>query len=195
MIILQNTVISDDIRDKFFVCQLDKCKGACCVEGDLGAPLADDELQILQDNYEIIKPYLSAEGQQAIEEQGLYIEDWEGDYSTTTIGDRECAYAIYDENKMLKCGIEQAYLDGKISWRKPISCHLYPIRITKYDGFEALNYDRWSFCSDACNFGTELGVRVYQFLKEPLIRKYGAEWYQELEEMLAEEEKTKTKQK
>jgi len=188
MIVLQHTVISDDIKDKFFVCNLEKCKGACCVEGDLGAPLAADELQILTDNYDKIKPYLSDAGVKAIEEQGLYIKDWEGDFSTTTINDRECAYAIYDENLTLKCGIEQAYLDGKIDWKKPISCHLYPIRITKYDGFEALNYDKWQICNPACSFGADLGVRVYQFLKEPLIRKYGSEWYQELENIIAEED-------
>jgi hypothetical protein len=188
MIVLQNTVISDDLKDRFFVCNLEKCKGACCVEGDLGAPLEDAELQVLADNYEQIKPYLSDAGRQAIEEQGLYIKDWEGDYSTTTIGNRECAYAIYDDNLTLKCGIEQAYLDGKISWKKPISCHLYPIRITKYEGFEALNYDKWNICNPACSFGADLGVRVYQFLKEPLIRRYGADWYQELDELVAEDE-------
>jgi hypothetical protein len=184
MIVLQHTVISDDLKDKFFVCNLDKCKGACCVEGDLGAPLEAEELQILADNYEAIKPYLSEAGQKAIAEQGLYIKDWEDDFSTTTIGDRECAYAIYDENLVLKCGIEQAYLDGKIDWQKPISCHLYPIRITKYDGFEALNYDKWQICNPACSFGADLGVRVYQFLKEPLIRKYGSAWYQDLEDLV-----------
>lgn len=184
MIVLQNTVVSDDLKDKFFVCNLDKCKGACCVEGDLGAPLEEYELPILAENYEAIKPYLSAAGVKAIEEQGLYIKDWEDDFSTTTIGNRECAYAIYDDNLTLKCGIEQAYLDGKINWRKPISCHLYPIRITKYDGFEALNYDKWQICNAACSFGQDLGVRVYQFLKEPLIRKYGEEWYNELDELV-----------
>ncbi|CAA9231340.1 MAG: FIG00937271: hypothetical protein [uncultured Adhaeribacter sp.] len=188
MIILQHTVVSDDLKDKFFVCNLEKCKGACCVEGDLGAPLEDAELSILVENYEVIKPYLSPAGVQAIAEQGLYIKDWEGDFSTTTIGNRECAYAIYDDNLTLKCGIEQAYLDGKINWRKPISCHLYPIRITKYDGFEALNYDKWQICNAACSFGQDLGVRVYQFLKEPLIRKYGQDWYNELEELVAGEE-------
>jgi hypothetical protein len=192
MIVLQNTVISDDVRDKFFVCNLEKCKGACCVEGDLGAPLEENELQILQDNYEQIKPYLSRKGREAIEEQGLYIKDWEGDFSTPTIKDRECAYAIYDESLTLKCGIEQAYLDGKISWKKPISCHLYPIRISKYDGFEALNYDKWGICSAACSFGEELGVPVYKFLKEPLVRRYGADWYQELENLVEEEAKAKT---
>lgn len=192
MIVLQNTVISDDVRDKFFVCNLEKCKGACCVEGDLGAPLEESELQILQDNYEHIKPYLSRKGREAIEEQGLYIKDWENDFSTPTIKDRECAYAIYDESLTLKCGIEQAYLDGKISWKKPISCHLYPIRITKYDGFEALNYDKWGICSAACSFGEELGVPVYKFLKEPLVRKYGENWYNELETLVEEEGKAKT---
>ncbi|KAA9345615.1 DUF3109 family protein [Adhaeribacter soli] len=192
MIVLQNTVISDDVRDKFFVCNLEKCKGACCVEGDLGAPLEEGELQILQDNYEQIKPYLSRKGREAIEEQGLYIKDWEGDFSTPTIKDRECAYAIYDESLTLKCGIEQAYLDGKISWKKPISCHLYPIRISKYDGFEALNYDKWGICSAACSFGEELGVPVYKFLKEPLVRKYGENWYNELEALVEEESKSKT---
>ncbi|UOQ70497.1 DUF3109 family protein [Hymenobacter cellulosilyticus] len=180
MIIIQNTVISDDVRDNFFVCNLEACKGACCVEGDLGAPLETHELQILQDEYHKIKPFLTEAGQQAIEQQGLYIKDWEGDYSTTTINDRECAYALYDERGILKCGIEQAYLAGVTTFKKPISCHLYPIRITKYEDFEALNYDRWNICNPACSFGANLGVRIYQFLKEPLVRKYGEEWYEEL---------------
>ncbi|UOQ51247.1 DUF3109 family protein [Hymenobacter cellulosivorans] len=180
MIIIQNTVISDDVRDNFFVCNLEACKGACCVEGDLGAPLEAHELQILQDEYHKIKPFLTEAGQQAIEQQGLYIKDWEGDYSTTTINDRECAYALYDERGILKCGIEQAYLAGVTTFKKPISCHLYPIRITKYEDFEALNYDRWNICNPACSFGASLGVRIYQFLKEPLVRKYGEEWYEEL---------------
>ncbi|MBG8553740.1 DUF3109 family protein [Hymenobacter guriensis] len=180
MIIIQNTVISDDVRDNFFVCNLEACKGACCVEGDLGAPLETAELAILEQEYENIKPFLTEAGRAAIEEQGLYIKDWEDDYSTTTIGDRECAYALYDERGILKCGIEEAYLAGATSFKKPISCHLYPIRITKYEDFEALNYDRWNICSPACSFGANLGVRIYQFLKEPLIRKYGEAWYGEL---------------
>ncbi|SHK52787.1 DUF3109 family protein [Hymenobacter psychrotolerans] len=180
MIQIQNTLISDDVRDNFFVCNLEACKGACCVEGDLGAPLEEAELQILETEYEAIKPFLTEAGREAIAQQGIYIKDWEGDYSTTTINDRECAYALYDERGILKCGIEQAYLAGATSFKKPISCHLYPIRITKYDGFEALNYDRWGICNPACAHGANLGVRVYQFLREPLIRKYGEEWYGEL---------------
>jgi hypothetical protein len=180
MILIEHTVISDDIKDEFFVCDLEKCKGACCVEGDLGAPLEEDELPIMHEIYESVKPYLSAAGIAAIEAQGVYIKDHEGDYSTPTIGGRECAYAIYDENKVLKCGIEQAYLDGKISYKKPISCHLYPIRITKYDDYDALNYDRWHICQAACALGKRLGVPVYEFLKEALIRKYGEAWYEQL---------------
>lgn len=182
MILIDDTCISDDIAEKFFVCNLEKCKGACCVEGDLGAPLEVSELPVLEEIYESVKPYLTPEGIAAIEEQGKYIKDWEGDYSTTTINDRECAYAFYDEKGILKCGIEQAWLDGKTAFKKPISCHLYPIRITKYDNFHALNYDRWSICSDACTFGEQLGVEVYRFLKEPLIRAYGEDWYRQLTE-------------
>lgn len=180
MILVDNAVISDDIKEQFFVCDLDKCKGACCVEGDLGAPLEVHELKELEEAYEAVKPYLSAEGVAALEKEGLYIKDFEGDYSTTTIGGRECAFAIYDEKGILKCGIEQAYFDGKTTFRKPVSCHLYPIRITKYDHYDALNYDRWDICSAACTLGQKLGVPVYKFLKEALIRKYGAAWYEEL---------------
>lgn len=192
MILVEHTVISDDIKDEFFVCDLEKCKGACCVEGDLGAPLEEDELARMEEIYEIVKPYLSADGIAAIEEEGVYIKDYEGDYSTPTIRGKECAYAIYDENKVLKCGIEQAYLDGKIDFKKPVSCHLYPIRITKYDGYEAINYDRWHICSAACVLGKKLGVPVYQFLKDALVRKYGEAWYaqlvREIEEMMEEED-------
>ena len=122
MIIVDNAVLSDDLKENFFVCNLEKCKGACCVEGDLGAPLEKEELPLIEEVLEEVKPYLSEEGLKAIEAQGPYILDEEGDYSTTTIGDKECAFAYYDEHRILKCGIEQAYLDGKIDYKKPISC-------------------------------------------------------------------------
>lgn len=186
MIVIDKTCISDDIADQMFVCDLEKCKGACCVEGDLGAPLEEEELPILEQIYEDVKPYLSAKGIRAIEEQGLYIKDYEGDYSTPTIGNRECAFAIYDKKGVLKCGIEQAYLDGKISYKKPISCHLYPIRITKYEDYHAINYDRWEICNPACKHGRKLGVPLYKFLKEPLIRQYGEIWYNELVHLIEE---------
>lgn len=181
MIIVENAVLSDDLIEKQFVCDLDKCKGACCVEGDLGAPLEEEELDQLDGSLEAIRPYLSPEGLSAIEKEGAYILDEEGDFSTTTVGGRECAFAIYDEKGILKCTVEQAYNDGKTDFLKPISCHLYPIRITKYDNYDALNYDRWDICSAACKLGESLKVAVYKFLKQPLIRKYGEKWYQTLE--------------
>ncbi|MDN3203495.1 DUF3109 family protein [Algoriphagus sediminis] len=186
MIIVENAVISDDVKEKFFVCNLEACKGACCVEGDAGAPLEEEETKILEEIYPKVKPYITEEGQKAIEKQGAWVIDKEGDMGTPTIGDNaECAYAIKDERGILKCGIEQAYMDKQIEFKKPISCHLYPIRITKYDQYDALNYDRWEICNPACDLGAELGVPVYKFLKEALIRKYGEAWYAELEEEVA----------
>lgn len=186
MILIDHTCISDDIEDQLFVCNLDKCKGACCVEGDSGAPLEADELAILEEIYPFVEPYLSEEGKAVISQEGVYTTDFEGDYVTPVINDRECAYAIYDQKGILKCGIEEAYNDGKITYKKPISCHLYPIRVTKYEQYHALNYDRWDICSPACSFGKELGVPVYQFLKEPLIRAYGESWYGQLTQEIDE---------
>jgi hypothetical protein len=173
-------LVSDDIREREFVCNLDKCKGACCVEGDYGAPLDEDELEILAEIYPRVKPYLSPEGIREIEKQGTHTTDCDGDLVTPVIDGRECVYAIYDKKGILKCGIEEAYNDGKVKWKKPISCHLYPIRITKKKEFEALNYHKWHICSPACALGKELQVPVYQFLKVPLVRKYGEAWYDDL---------------
>jgi len=151
------------------------------VEGDAGAPLEDEETAILEKIYPQVKDYLTDEGRRIIEEQGTWVIDKDGDKGTPTIGDnRECAYAIYDERGVLKCGIEQAYLDGKTDFKKPISCHLYPIRVTKFDQFDALNYDRWHICDPACTLGQSLKVPLYRFLKDALVRKYGEFWYEEL---------------
>ena len=180
MIIVEKTIISDDIAEKVFVCDVKRCQGACCVEGDLGAPLEEVELSQLEEIYPVVKPYLSEAGQKAVKEQGVWVLDEEGDFSTPTVEGRECAYAIYDRKGILKCGIEQAYRDGKITFQKPISCHLYPIRVTRYEEFDALNYDVWDICAPACELGAALNVPIYQFLKEPLIRKYGADWYAKL---------------
>ncbi|MEQ8583457.1 MAG: DUF3109 family protein [Marinoscillum sp.] len=180
MIQIDQTLISDDIKEQFFVCDLDKCKGACCVEGDLGAPLEKDELADMEEVMEVVKPYLSAEAVAALESNGAYLLDEEGDFSTTTIDNKECAFAFYDDKKILKCSIEQAWRDGKTSIQKPISCHLYPIRVAKLHEFLALNYDRWHICAPACELGEKLSVPVYKFLKDPLIRRFGQEWYQRL---------------
>jgi hypothetical protein len=180
MIKVGEVLVSDDIKEVEFVCHLEKCKGACCVEGELGAPLDEDELPIMLEIQEKVQPYLTPDGLRTIQKQGAYVLDEDGDFSTPVIEGRECAYAHYDAQGILKCGIEQAYLDGKISYRKPISCHLYPIRIIKKKNLEAVNYHQWSICSDACAFGKSLQVPLYKFLKDPLIRKYGEAWYNEL---------------
>lgn len=189
MIQIDDKLISEDLFSEEFVCNLAKCKGICCVEGDAGAPLDEDETKILDEIYPKIKSYLRSEGIQAIEEQGTYTLDFEGDLVTPLVNNAECAYVIFDEKGYTKCAIEKAYEDGVIDWQKPISCHLYPIRITEYSNFSAINYHEWDICSDACTLGKELGVKVYQFLKKPLIRKYGEEFYQTLSEAAEEWEK------
>ena len=189
MIQIDDKLISEDLFSEEFVCNLAKCKGICCVEGDAGAPLDKDETKILDEIYPKIKPYLRPEGIQAIEEQGTYTLDFEGDLVTPLVNNAECAYVIFDEKGYTKCAIEKAYEDGVINWQKPISCHLYPIRITEYSNFSAINYHEWDICSDACTLGKELGVKVYQFLKKPLIRKYGEDFYQTLSEAAEEWEK------
>lgn len=179
---LGKTIVSEDIIEKEFVCNLNACKGQCCIDGEAGAPLEDEELQILLDIYPKVKPYLREEGIKAIEDQGLFITI-EGEYETTLIDGKDCAFVIFDENKIAKCGIEEAYNNGDIKWKKPLSCHLYPIRTTDYSEFTALNYHSWPICDDACALGKELGVPVYKFVKEALIRKFGKDWYSELEKV------------
>ncbi|MEO6303386.1 MAG: DUF3109 family protein [Bacteroidia bacterium] len=182
MIAINKTLISEDILDKKFVCDLNACKGACCVAGDSGAPLDKDELPILKSVVDKVKPYMVKKGIKAIEKYGAYVVDGDGDYTTTLVSPgAECAFVFFDENKIAKCAIEQAFYDGKIDWKKPISCHLYPIRITKHKEYDAVNYDKWDVCKPACTCGAKLDVPVYKFLKEPLIRKYGKEWFKELE--------------
>lgn len=181
MIEIGKTLISDDVVEEQFVCDLNRCKGACCVEGDLGAPLLEDELEKVDEVIDLVKPYLSKAAVEVLDREGGYVLDEDGDLSTTTINGKECAFAFYDDKGILKCSIEQVYKEGKTDFKKPISCHLYPIRIAKLPDFEALNYDRWQICSPACDLGKELKVPVYKFLKDALIRKYGEEWYVELE--------------
>lgn len=175
-----DVLVSEDVSKKEFVCNLQKCKGACCVEGELGAPLEGKELSILEDIQDDVMPYLSEKGRQLIEDTGVAWEEGDNEYATPLLENGECAYAIYDDQNILKCGIEQAYNDGKVSFKKPLSCHLYPIRIVPLKVMEAVNYEHWEICNDACVLGEQLNVPVYKFLKEPLIRKYGEEWYNEL---------------
>jgi hypothetical protein len=192
MILLENTIVSEDILEKNFICNLSACKGACCIEGDSGAPITHDEQEILESELENIKPYLTAVSLKAIKTQNFWEKDTDGDLVTTCLPTGECNFSLRDEAGMLKCGIEQAYRDGKASIQKPLSCHLYPIRISNVGEFEALNYHRWDICKPACKLGEEHQVAVYQFLKEPLIRKFGADWYNELDE-IAKQWKAETK--
>ena len=181
MIAIQNTLVSRDVIDKQFVCDLEKCKGACCIAGVSGAPLDVNELPILDEIYNSVEPYLTARGKEAIARQGRYLVDADGDNVTPLINEvEECAYTIYDEKNIAMCGIEKAYLEGKITWRKPVSCHLYPVRITKFKDYDAVNYEKWSVCKAACKLGEALQVPVYVFLKDSLTRKYGQAWYDEL---------------
>lgn len=177
---LGKTIVSEDIIEKDFVCNLNACKGKCCIDGEAGAPLEENELKILMDVYPIVKPFLRPEGIAAIEDQGLFTTT-EGDYETTLIDNKDCAYVIFDEKKTTKCGIEEAYNQGLIKWKKPISCHLYPVRIMEYSEFSAVNYHKWPICDDACTLGAEFQVPVYKFVKDALIRKFGEDWYSELE--------------
>ncbi len=181
MIQLGKTIISTDLFDKKFVCDLQACKGMCCVEGESGAPLEKEEIRILEQEFENYKNYLRPEGLKAIETHGFYTVDSDGDYVTPLVNGKECAFAIFDENGIAGCAIEKAYLEGKTVFRKPVSCHLYPVRLTEYTGFTAVNYHRWDICSAACALGEKLQIPVYRFLKEALIRKFGKDWYAELE--------------
>jgi hypothetical protein len=182
MIAIDNTLVSEDLFDKKFVCDLNACKGACCVAGDSGAPLDQDELAVLSDVVKHVRPYMTKKGLRAVDKYGPYVVDSDGDYTTTLVSEKaECAFVYFDETNTAKCAIEKAFYDGKISWKKPISCHLYPVRISKYKKYDAVNYSKWDVCKPACECGKKLDVPVYKFLKEPLIRKYGRNWFKQLE--------------
>ncbi|MBC7829824.1 MAG: DUF3109 family protein [Chitinophagaceae bacterium] len=186
MIAIDNVLVSDRIVEAQFVCDLMKCKGGCCEDGDAGAPLEKEELEIINNIFETIKPYLTKEGLRWIEKHGRYLYDREFGWVTPTIEGKMCVYGFHDENGIIKCGIEQAYRDGKIEFKKPISCHLYPITIKegKKGEYDRVNYEpRETLCKPACAFGKKLKVPVFQFLKEPLIRKYGENFYNALEKV------------
>lgn len=181
MIIIDKTLVSDELFTEQFVCDLAACKGACCVEGSSGAPLEDEELQILEDIYEEVKPYMRKEGIASIKKHGFYVVDQDGDFTTPLVNNLECAYVNFDDNGIAKCAIEQAHRDGKVEWAKPLSCHLYPIRIKALKDFDALNYHKWHICEPACACGSKMKVPVFRFCKSSLVRKYGQEYYEMLE--------------
>lgn len=176
------TLVSEELIQEEFTCNLSACKGECCVSGDAGAPLSKEEAKKLEAIYEKVKPFMREEGIEAIQQQGKFVrsEFDEGELETTLVNGKECAYVRFSENGTALCSIESAYRAGKIDWKKPISCELYPVRVQKYSSFEAVNYDRWSICSDACSLGKELQQPIYKFTKAALIKKFGNEWYEEL---------------
>lgn len=187
MIAIDNVLISDEIIEEQFVCDLNKCKGGCCDDGDAGAPLDKEELKYLDEVYETVKPYLTQEGIREIELQGKYLYTNEFGWVTPAINGQMCAYGYKDAQGITKCGIEQAYNDGKVSWKKPISCHLFPIRIKKTKRNDLVNYEpREDLCKAACSRGKKLKVPVYVFLKDPIIRKYGEEFYSVLEKVASD---------
>ena len=179
---LGKTIVSEDLLEKDFVCNLTACKGACCVDGDAGAPLSIEETQILESIYLKVKPFLRKEGIAAIEAQGTWVTGVDGELETPLIDGKDCAYVMFD-GKTALCGIEQAYNQGISDWKKPVSCHLYPVRVKDVTEFAAVNYDKWDICDPACSLGQELEVPVYKFVKEALIRKFGEDWYMELEQV------------
>ena len=191
MIVIENVLISDEVVQKQFVCDLAKCKGGCCEEGDAGAPLEATELDLMVELYEKVKPYLTPESILEIERKGKYVFHKEFGWVTPTLGsDHEiCVYGTRDENGIIKCAFEQAYYDGVIGWKKPISCHLFPVisKKGKSGNYDRINYEPLEkLCNPACGLGKKLKVPVYEFLKEPLIRLYGVEFYKALEAVAKE---------
>jgi hypothetical protein len=178
VIAIDNVIVSDDVVEAKFVCDLHKCKGGCCEDGDAGAPLEKEEKKLIDQYFEKIKPYLTKEGLQEIESRGRYMYDREFGWVTPTIDGKICAYGHRDKQGIIKCGIEQAFNEGRIEWKKPISCHLYPIRLGKSRDYIRVNYEpRDTLCAPGCALGKKLKVPVYQFLKEAIIRKFGLNFY------------------
>jgi hypothetical protein len=181
MIEIGNTIVSLDLVTENFTCDLSACHGACCVTGDSGAPLEPGEVDMLNEIYPLIRPYLNEKSINTIEKLGTSVIDFEKDTVTPLNDGKECAYIIF-ENEIARCAIEKAFHDGVISFRKPVSCYLYPVRIKKFTRFEAVNYDRWEICHQAIVRGNQLQMPVYCYVKDALINRYGKEWYNQLSE-------------
>ena len=186
MLQIDDAIISLDLLEELFVCDLNVCKGICCIDGDDGAPLEDDEVQIIENLLPIIWDDLTEVSKALIKVQGVSYIDSDGDSVTSIVNGEECVFTYTDDSGKCKCAIEKAYREGKTDFYKPISCHLYPIRLQKYEDYVAVNYHRWSVCDCARKLGGKLGVPVYKFLKEPLVRRFGETWFQQL--VIAENE-------
>ena len=186
MIQIDDVIVSLDVLEERFCCNLEACKGECCIEGDAGAPVELDEVAELEEVLEVIWDDLSPEAQAVIDKQGVVYTDCDGDLVTSIVNNKDCVFTCYDEKGGCYCAIEKAYREGKTKFYKPVSCHLYPIRVKDFGQFKGVNYHRWDVCKAAVLLGKKLDLRVYQFLKEPLIRKFGQAWYDELEDCVRE---------
>lgn len=186
MIQIGDIVISSDILTEKFVCDMEACRGKCCIEGDAGAPVEEDEVAELEKVLPVVWDELSPEAQAVIRKQGVVYTDQDGDLVTSIVGDKNCVFTCHDGKGCCRCAIEKACREGKCGFLKPVSCHLYPIRIEKYGPYTAVNYHRWEVCKAAVVLGKEKGVPLYQFLKEPLVRKFGTAWYQMLPDCAVE---------
>jgi hypothetical protein len=180
MLEIGKTIVNLDLITSHFTCDLQACKGACCVIGDSGAPLEPGEVKILDEIFPVLRPYLSEESVKSIEDQGTSVTDIEQDIVTPLNNGKECAYTFF-KNGIAYCAIEKAYNESAIRFRKPISCYLYPVRIKRYRQFDAVNYDHWEICHAAVELGNKLKTPVYQFAKDPLALNYGNEWFNLLE--------------
>lgn len=192
MIMINDVLVTDEVVQEHFLCNLNACKGACCWEGDSGAPLEKEELHILEQIYDKVKPFLRPEGLRAIEQDGVYSYFEEAkEYGTTLVNNGACAYMTYDQYGIAQCGIEQAHNAGEIDFKKPVSCHLYPIRIERnpHSGLDILQYDRWDICTAACTLGAKEQLPIYRFVKDALIRKYGEAFYEALDETVKHRDK------
>ncbi len=185
MIQIQNTLISDDIFEEQFICDLCKCKGQCCVEGESGAPITQEEFAQINEILPEIRKDLSTKALEVIDRQGIAYTDTDGELVTSIIDGKECVFASFDADGVCKCTIDSAFREGRMNVQKPISCHLYPIRLHEYADFTAVNYHRWSVCRPAQKLGRKEGLPLFRFLREPLIRKFGEAWYQEICEAAA----------
>ncbi|MCQ2189249.1 MAG: DUF3109 family protein [Paludibacteraceae bacterium] len=181
MLQIQDTIVSFDVLERRFLCDLAKCKGICCIEGDSGAPLEDEEIPILERLVDVVWDQLSEESKAVIKEQGVWYTDEMGDKVTSIVNGKECVFTTIDKDGMCKCALEVAYREGRSDFYKPISCHLYPVRLDKVGDNIAVNYHKWDVCKCARKLGSINDLPVYKFLKEPLIRRFGQEWYDELE--------------
>lgn len=177
---IQNTLVSLDLAEEFFCCDLSKCLGACCIEGDAGAPVTPDEVEKIKESLPAIEADMLPRAVEEVRRNGVAYTDEEGDLVTTLLDGRNCAFTCYGPGGVCLCALEKARREGRTSWLKPASCALYPLRLTEYPSFTAVNYHRWSICRDAVANGRRLGIRLYQFLEEPLTERFGAEWYAEL---------------